>query len=457
MKNRLAISVLLIVGFAVCASATAMPDETGLQVGLARAKITPAEPIRMAGYGSRNKPSEGVLADLYAKAMAFEDGQGERAVLLTADVIGFNAEVADFVCKQIMEKTALQRRQILLNPSHTHTGPIIGIPGATGYGLEGDEAECVHRYGERLADQLAELAAAALADLKPAKVSWGVGVTNIVMNRREFTERGVRLGFNPRGYVDRSVPVLRVDSPDGKLRAIVFGCACHNTTLTGKHYELSGDYAGFAQQYVEEQHAGVQAMFMIGCGGSANPYPRGTVEAAEQNGRSLGAEVCRVATEKLVPVRGLLRAELEYADLPLEPVPSREKLEEMVKGPSYIAFNARQMLEALDKGESLPTEYSAPFAVWQFGDDLTLVALPGEVVNGYVPLVEMALGHRKLWIAGFSNDCFGYLPTAKVLAEGGYETRCLYTSPGFFPTEVEGVVIAKVRQMAEKVGRPLPE
>jgi len=457
MKNRLAISVLLIVGFAVCTPATAMPDETGLQVGLARAKITPDEPIRMAGYGSRNKASEGVLADLYAKAMAFEDDRGERVVLLTADVIGFNAEVADFVCKQIMEKTALQRRQILLNPSHTHTGPIIGIPGATGYGLEGEEAECVHRYGERLAGQLADLATAALADLKPAKVSWGLGVTNIVMNRREFTERGVRLGFNPRGYVDRSVPVLRVDSPDGKLRAIVFGCACHNTTLTGKHYELSGDYAGFAQQYVEQQHSGVQAMFMIGCGGSANPYPRGTVEAAEQNGRNLGTEVCRVATEKLAPVRGPLRAELEYADLPLKPVPPREKLEEMTKGPSYIAFNAQQMLDALDKGESLPTKYSAPIAVWQFGEDLTLVALSGEVVNGYVPLVETAIGPRKLWIAGFSNDCFGYLPTAKVLAEGGYETRCLYTKPGFFPPEVEGVVLAKVRQLAEKVGRPLPK
>ena len=164
-----------------------------------------------------------------------------------------------------------------------------------------------------------------------------------------------------------------------------------------------------------------------------------------------------MAAEKLAPVRGPLRAELEHADLPIKPAPPREQLEEMIKGPSYIAFNARQMLETLDKGESLPTEYSAPIAVWQFGNDLTLVALPGEVVNGYVPLVETVLGPRKLWIAAYSNDCFGYLPTAKVLAEGGYETRCLYTKPGFFLPEVEGVVLAKVRQLAEKVGRPLPK
>jgi hypothetical protein len=372
-------------------------------------------------------------------------------------VIGYNAKVAAFICKRITEKTALERRQILLSPSHTHTGPVIGIPGATSYGLEGEDAKVVHRFAEKLAGHLAEIAAAALADLQPAKVSWGVGVTDIVMNRREATERGIRLGFNPRGYVDRSVPVLRIDSPDGKLRALVFGCACHNTTLTGRHYELAGDYAGFAQQHIEQQLPGVQAMFMIGCGGSANPHPRGTVEAAQQNGESLGGEVCRVAAEKLTPVRGPLRADIEFVGLPLQPPPPREQLEQMAKGPSYIAYNAKPMLEALDKGEMLSTEYTAPFAVWQFGDDLTLVALPGEVVNGYAPLLETALGPRKLWISAYANDCFGYLPTAQVLAEGGYETRCLYTEHGFFAPEVEDVVVAKIRQMAKKVGRTLPE
>ena len=453
-KGRLALLALTILGLVLGASAADRLDETALQVGLAWVKITPEEPIRMAGYASRDRPSEGVLTELYAKAMAFADGRGERAVLITADVIGFNAQVADAICQGIMAKTTLKRRQIMLNASHTHTGPVIGLPDATSYGLEGDAAARVHDYGVKLVGQLAELALQALADLRPSKLSWGVGLADFVMNRREFTDRGVRLGFNPRGYVDRSVPVLRVDSTDGKLRGLMFGCACHNTTLTGQHYKLSADYAGFAQAYVEERLPGVQAMFMAGCGGSANPHPRGTVEAVKQHGRSLGTEVCRVVAEALAPVRGPLRAELQLVDLPLEPVPSRAELEEMIKGPSYIAFNARKMLDALDKNEPLPTEYAAPFAVWQFGQDLTLVALPGEVVNEYVPLLETALGHRKLWIAAYANDCFGYLPTAKVLEEGGYETRCLYTEIGFFAPEVEGVVVTGVRQMAEKAGRP---
>jgi hypothetical protein len=436
--------------------AMARGGPTDLKIGIAAAKITPARPIRMAGYASRKKPSEGVLLDLYAKAMVFEDNQGERGLLITADVIGFNAKVADFLCESIAQETGLERRQIMLNPSHTHTGPVIGIPGATSYELEGEEAECVHEFAKTLADKLTRVSAEAIADLKPGKLSWGLGVTGIVMNRREFTDSGIRLGFNPRGYVDRSVPVLRVDTTDGQMRAVVFGCACHNTTLTGQHFVLSGDYAGFAQQYIEKQHPGVQAMFMIGCGGSANPYPRGTVEAAQVNGRSLGAEVCRVLSESLVSVQGPMQVMLEHADLPLEPVPPRDQLEVMAKGPSYIAFNARQMLTAVDQGQPMPTEYSAPFALWQFGDDLTLVAMSGEVVNGYVPLIESALGPRKLWIAAYANDCFGYLPTREVFEQGGYETRCLYTEPGFFAPHVQEVVIEKITEMAKKAGRQLP-
>jgi neutral ceramidase len=350
VHNKSGWLVLALVVLAVTAgSAWAAPvQETDWRVGLAKAKITPEKPIWMAGYASRKKPSEGVLTDLYAKAMAIEDSAGERAVLLTADVIGYNAPVEDLICASVMKKTGLERRQILLNPSHTHTGPVLGVPGATGYSLEAENLERVCQYTEKLAADLADIAAAALADMKPARLSWGIGLARHVMNRREFTARGIRLGFNPRGYVDRSVPVLRVDAPDGTLRAVVFGCACHNTTLTGNHYELSGDYAGFAQQYVEGQHPGVQAMFMIGCGGSANPYPRGTVEDAQANGQGLGAEVCRVAAEtgKLAPIRGRLRVVLDEADLPLRAVP-REELEAMQKSPSYLAYNARRMIEAL--------------------------------------------------------------------------------------------------------------
>jgi len=238
---------------------------------------------------------------------------------------------------------------------------------------------------------------------------------------------------------------------------LLFGCACHNTTLTGKHYEICGDYAGFAKQHVEAEHPGAEAMFMIGCGADANPHPRGEVDHARQHGKTLGAEVCRVAAGKLRPVRGPLGTLLGRAVAPLQPVPPREELEKLVKGPGYLAYNYRRMLEALDKGEPLRTTYDVPIALWQFGEDLTLVALSGEVVSEYVPLIQEAVGPENLWIAAYCNDAFGYLPTKKILREGGYETRCLITEAGFFAPEAEDAVVAAVRRLAEAAGRPIPE
>ena len=423
------------------------------KVGLARKDITPKEPIWLAGYSSRNKPSEGLLMPLYANALAIEDGQGHRALLITADVIGFRKEVAEAAARGIMEKTGLIREQILFNWSHTHTGPVIGFQGSAGYSMGEEEQKVVDAYTRWLITQYADLAVEAFDNAKPSRLSWGVGVVHFPMNRREFTDTGVRLGVNPRGYADRSVPILTVSDENGALRAVLFGCACHNTTLTGQHYMISGDYAGYARAYVEEKLSGVQALFMIGCGGDANPYPRGEIEHAQQHGQELGAEVCRVVSGQLRSVSGPLKTAFAEVDLPLLPPPDREKLEAMVKGPSYASGTAKRMLEMIERGESPPSHYKAPIAVWQFGSDLTVVAISGEVVSDYVPLVENEIGHLRLWVAGYCNEVFGYLPSAKVIREGGYETRGVGTL-GFFAPEAEKVVVETIRKLAEQAGRP---
>ncbi len=444
------------VGLLASSLSPAIAAESDWRIGLASANITPTEPIRMAGYSSRKQLSEGVLADLHAKAMAVASGGDRPALLITADVIGFRGAVAEALCERIIAKTGLARRQILLCPSHTHTGPVLALPEFNDYGLEGVHRRRSLDYTERLFGQLVELSAAAITDMKPARLSWASGKTEIVMNRREFTDRGVKLGVNREGHIDDVVPVLRIDAPDGKLRGLIFGCACHNTTLTGKCFQLCGDYAGFAQAEIEKQLPGARAMFIIGCGGAANPYPRGTVEAARQNGQSLAAEVVRVATGKMQPVGGPLRVDLDRVRLPLETVP-REKLEVMLKGPGYLKYNAQRMLADMDEGKPLLTEYLAPIALWQFGDDLTLVGLSGEVVSDFVPLIGQAVGPQQLWIAAYTNDTFGYLPSAAIISEGGYETRGLIPQAGFFSPQAEKVAVAKVAEMAKKAGRKMPK
>lgn len=466
MRNPVARRIGMLGWTAIVAGVTLMlsgaqagSGEPEWKVGLAQIKITPEQPVRMSGYASRTKPFEKVGQDLYVKAMVLQDRTGRRSVLVTSDLLGFPAAVAEPICERLEKKIGLKRADILLNSAHTHAGPALSLKAPAKDAADASDALRTVEYTRRLQDQVVDAVVQAAQQLEPARLSWGGGVVHFVMNRREFTPTGIILGVNPRGLADRSVPVLRVDSTDGKPRAVLFGAAVHNTTLGPDNYQISGDYAGFAQSFVQEKFPGVQAMFMLGCAGDANPYPRGTMELARVHGAALADEVSRVLTGKLRLVAGPLHTVFAHADLPLQASLTREDLQKLVANKRDArAFAAGHLLALLDRGEKLPASYACPLAVWQFGGDLTLVGLSGEVVVDYVPMLEKALGPNQLWIAAYCNDVFGYLPSARVLAEGGYETRGLYSGgAGLFSPQAEQIVVQKVRELAGKAGRKLPQ
>jgi hypothetical protein len=443
----------------VLASIAATASAADWQASIASIKITPQKPIPMEGYASRVRPFEKVEQDIYAKALVLDDGQGHRALLITMDLIGLPARLAEPVCARITDKTGLKRDQILLSYAHNHAGPQLSLTAKPSPVLSAEAAADIIAYTQRLQDQLVDLAQQASAHLQPASLAWGAGIVNFPMNRREFTSNGVILGRNPRGLADRTVPILRIDTTaDHKPLAILFGCACHNTTLTGQNYALCGDYAGFAQSEIQEKLPGVQAMFITGCAADADPYPRGKMEDARQNGHDLAAEVLRVAAQpQLKPLNPPLHTTFDHVDLPFKPM-KRDDLEAIVKAgkPGYLVPNATRLLEMLDHHEPLHTAHSAPIAVWQFGvNDLTLVALSGEVVVDYATLLEKSIGPLNLWPAAYCNDYFGYLPSKRIIAEGGYETRGTESSnPGFFAPEAQDAFINKAHDLAERAGRP---
>jgi neutral ceramidase len=434
-------------------------QQTEWKIGLAKTRITPEQPIRMAGYSARTEPSRSVSSDLYAKALALEDRNGNRALLITADIIGFTQRLAEPVYQRLKTSTGLERKSILLNAAHNHCGPVIlADPSLVEEDLDhpfGDiQWKRLIDYNKKLEDDFVRIGQAALQDLKPAGLKWGGGVVNFVMNRRQFTEHGIILGVNARGPVDRTVPVMRVETADGRLRAVLFGAACHCTTLDDDYVSIDGEYAGYAQSYLEQKFPETLAMFITGLAGDANPYPRGTLALAQQHGRSLGLEVERVLEEALKPVSGPLRTELKLVDLPLQKLSTRDI--EALQISEHQEFFARNALKRLAEGKTLPERYTAPFGLWQFGKDLTLVSYSGEPVVDYAALTEQALGPLNLWMAGYCGDVYGYLPSERVLAEGGYETRGLYVDIGLFAPQVQNTVIGAITEMARRAGRSLP-
>jgi hypothetical protein len=428
--------------------------------GVAKTVITPEKPIHLLGYPSRTVPFESVASDIFAKALAFEDAAGNRGVIVTCDLVGLQDAFAGPVCQRLEERTGLERRQIILNSSHNHTGPLVSLsPHTQGNlahaGMTPAQAELTVEYSRRLQDQLVQLVEDALADLKPAELAWGVGKASFVMNRRSGATGAIHMSPNPSGPTDPTVPVLRVTTPTGELRCILFGCACHNTTLTTDHNMISGDYAGYAQEQLETQHPGAQAMFMSGCGADANPEPRGGLEVAQQHGAELANAVSQVLEGRLTPLDGPLHMAYRLVDLPLMKL-TAEKLEAYtVRGDSQ-SWLSPHMAQRLAEGHALRTKYPAPVAAWSFSDGLTLVALPGECVADYVELVGRRLNSRKLWVSGYNNDCFGYLPTAQIVREGGHEaigvtawfwSTKLADAAGFFSEDVESVVVDAVESV----------
>jgi neutral ceramidase len=434
---------------AVAAESTA-PSAPEWKAGAAAIDITPDGIVWMAGYGARKKPSEGVSQQLFAKALALEDTSGSRLVIVTMDLIGVPRAVREGVDREARQRFQLRPESILLNASHTHSGP---APTARGV-PDPAFVERAENYGRTLQAKIVQVMGDALQQMAPANLNYTRARAAFAMNRRLRVGTEIRNSPNPDGPVDHDVPVLRVTGADGKLRALLFGYACHNT-VTG-FYTINGDYAGFAQAYLEEAHPGAVALFLMGAGGDQNPYPRSvSLEQSGQHGRTLANAVeAALAVTVQRPVRGPLRSayghvELNYADIAPADLERRANSRN-----SAERTRAEELLQQAKAGK-LPQSYPCPVQVVRFGTDLTLVAIGGETTVDYSLRLkrELGSGSTAVWVAGYSNDGFGYLGSRRVIVEGGYEgySANLGRHPGPWATTTEDQIITMVYELSRSI------
>jgi len=424
------------------------------KAGIARTEITPEKPIWMAGYAARDHLPEGTIHPLWAKALAIEDSAGSRMVIVTTDLIGMPRQLGDAVCARAKESTAIARDRVLLNFSHTHCGPVVLADKPVTYCLTAEQLTDALAYAQTLQDKLVKLIETAVASMRPAELAYGAGAATFAINRRARRrfKKGEKVDRSALVPVDHSVPALRVTGQKGKLVAVLFGYACHNTTTPV--YQYNGDYAGYAQIALEAAHPGATALFMIGCGGDCNPDPRRTIELAEQHGESLAAAVDEALVGELRPVGGPLRVCFEVVDLPLVDPPTKKELEERRgKGNKYHQRLTGKLLNTLEKEGAIPATLPCQVQVVRFGDDLSIVAIAGEVVIDYALRLKKEFAGERLWVAGYSNSVPAYIPSERVLKEGGYEggTAMVYFGVhGPFRPGVEDRVVGAVRRLMDR-------
>jgi neutral ceramidase len=417
------------------------------QAGAARVDITPSQPIWMGGYAARTHVSEGVRQHIFVKALALKDDTGAITVLVTSDLLGFPGEVSAPIFSRVQQQFGLPRERVVLNSSHTHSAPVVGHMLSPAYPYGEAEIKVVKAYTTKLQDQVVEVIGDAIKNLAPAELSFEQGFAGVAVNRRRVAHREYP------GPVEQDVPVLVVRAPDHSVRAIVFGYACHNTVLDD--YQINGDWAGYAQAALEQKYPGASAMFVQDCGADANPMPRRSVELAERYGEIVATAVDQVIAGKMHAIDGPLAAAFVSVDLPFQKAPSREEFEARTHAKNALEQrHARLMLQTLDRDGKLPDHHAYPIQVWKFGKDMTFIALGGEVVVDYSLLFKHKYGFDKLWVAGYSNDVFAYIPSVRVLEEGGYEgggAMIAYGQPAPFTAAVEEIIAKGVDSLMTQV------
>lgn len=399
-------------------------EKNDWQVGIGKRVITPKKKVWLAGYSGARIPY-GKIHDIYVKVMALKSPDGKRVVMATTDNQGMSKTVYKSIYRKIYQHFRLERSEFMLTFSHNHSGPRLTDDLRDYYPADEDQQELVREYSDWMGDQVVEAVGEALENWQDAQLFKGEGHCSFAVNRRENKESEVAQlkaeGKPLKGAVDHYVPVLAVKGTRGNLISVLFGYACHPTTLSFNTW--SGDYPGYAQINIETNHPGTAAMFFNACGGDQNPLPRRKVALCERYGKMLSDAVEEVLAQPMEPVTSTdLVTAFEYVNLDYEEIVTRDKLLPIANGSSKLhARWAHRMLEKIDEGVAFPTSYAYPVQAFQFGKELLLIGMGGEAVVDYSLRFKKEFSKQTTWVCGYANEMAAYIPSRRVWEEGGYE------------------------------------
>jgi len=432
-------------------------ENSAPEIGIAVRDITPKLPIRLAGYAERNRPADKLDHPLLVQALALKNPSGERFVFVALDNCEVSRAFMQPVLRQFADKFQLGRGAVAVVSSHTHSAPVLEQTLADMAQSSPVENESIVNYSRSLQAKLVEVVGAALADCQPATLERGLGSASFAMNRRVYQGDKVIFGDNPDGPVDWDVPVLRVKGTNGAVRAILFGYACHGTSVrTGDDwYVVSGEYMAYARQHLEALQPGAIAMFLTGMGADSDPSPRGSLLDAKRHGLELAGAVMGVLDRPMRPVHGDFKLAYDEVELPLAAPPNRDQLEKDTRSEDiHVKLRAEAYLKRLNAGQALPESVKLPLAALRLGDDLSFVLMGGEVVVDYSRRIKRALVEDHPWPIGYAYEVPCYIPSARLIKEGGYETESSLIYYGFygpFRGEIESQLLNRLQDLLTRV------
>ena len=410
------------------------------KIGVGKIDITPDYPIRLSGYGVRETETTKVVQPIWARCLVIIPPNQQPFILLCVENCGIPEHITETVAQRLKVEENIPRDHFTLSVTHTHSAPFVSgaLETLFGQSIPTDHQARIDRYTVELTDKLVFVVQSALSKVEIGQLSWGLSSVNFARNRRDEG-----------GPVDHDLPVILASRKNGEPLAIWCSYACHTTTVSFN--TINGDWAGYAMSELEADYPTATAFVSIGCAGDANPYPRGEYEHAKLHGHSIAEEVSRLMNTKLKPLDlDSLRGKINWIKLPFDKIPTRAEWKNRVKEGGAVGYHAEVQLAKIDGGQSLPSHLSYAVQVWQFGRDLSIVFLAGEVVVDFAVRLKNELGKDTLWINAYCNDLPAYIPSVRILKEGGYEgkTAMIYFNrPTYFKPDVEELVVSAVHSL----------
>ncbi len=421
-----------------------------MKTGYSKICITPPLGTMMCGYYEKRR-SKGVLDDLYATAVSFDDGE-RRALILAVDVCELSNAQSDEIRRRISVETGIDAEAIFVNCSHTHTGPAVGED------LDGELTD--PEYDEHLFDLLTRVSHESLQDMRESSFSIGRGTAAGISFPRRYRMKSGKVQTNPGvnnpdidhalGIANDTVKFLKIERKDSE-NVVFVNFGTHADTVGGEY--ISGDWPNFVNEAVEKVFENTRCVFLTGAQGDVNHInvaptakdrlgldydtfdgvPRGYGHAKHM-GRKVAAAVIAgldkaepISSDKISYVskkitipsnrengkldeaRRILRlhnegrdCELPYEKMELTTVVAEaNRICELANGPDSFDFT----LGALKLGE------------------LVIAGMPGECFVDLGRRIEEAYSKDSIMVCCLTNGGNSYFPTSAAYDEGGYEAR----------------------------------
>jgi hypothetical protein len=454
-------------------------DSDVFLVGAAVKIINPKKPSICVGHLGTTAHSE-VYADLRVQAMVIEDKAKKKTVLVGWDLCKAFAVMVDAVKKSVQEKHGIGVENICINASHTHSAPPV---------LEREAIAAPEyfdlTYKDFVVKQAIEAIDDAINNMMPATLRYCEYMcTSVGINRRNSPTFDPIFGPNFKEPVDHRAQVLAAESVrDKKLVAAMVKYACHPVT-TGPA-GMGPDYPGFMRIFVEKKHPGAVVVFMQGCAGDVrvqlvdddvttfvagkakdfgkevkegdSEFIGDGLEKAKQFGKDLGMAVEWALSKPGNKIKGPVRANYKVIELPIKKLDRQYYVEATKKDEESWVRWGNHFLKKLDNGELIKRTQNYRIQTLAFGrkskNQLVITALQGETFTEYGYKIAEKLKPAKSIVLGYSNDMASYVPTARGLREGGYESNAFHhycSVPGPYEESVEKKIIETAVRLAKR-------